>query len=278
MPLPLLFAPLLLLPSSSRGAQQIGANQRNLSIDGQVLFANDRPAALVLVELHSPGGVVDQDTTEAVGHFLFTGLVSGHYEIVIHLYGYQTVRLPVPLEGASANASIITLARAAASSPSADGPPTVSVRELEIPAKARKQFEEGKRSFDAGKMADAASHLEKAIEIYPGYNQSYMMLAAARADQGQFALADAAIQKSSSLDPQDSRAYSDSGYVLIKEGNFAGAEQAFQKSIGLLDTNWFARLEYGRLLVHEKRFADAYPQLALAHQHLPEVRLVHRLL
>lgn len=224
---------------------------------------------------HAGGSLVDHDTTDAVGHFLFTGLVSGHYEIVIHLYGFQTVRLPVPLGGASANALIITLTPVAASSPSAGGPPTVSVWELEIPAKARKQLEEGKRSFDAGKMADAASHLEKAIEIYPGYNRSYMVLAAARADQGQFALGDAAIQKSLSPDPQ---AHSYSDYVLIQEENFAGAEQAFQQSIALLDTNWFARLEYGRLLAHEKRFAGAYPQLALAHQHLPELRLVHRLL
>ncbi|HEV2387488.1 MAG TPA: tetratricopeptide repeat protein [Candidatus Acidoferrales bacterium] len=264
---------------SAGASRQAGGNQRNLSIDGQVIFANNRPAALVLVQLDSAhGGVVEQATTDSVGRFAFTGLGSGDYEIVIDALGYRPVRQAVPLAGISANALVLTLAPAAEASRSAGGAAMVSVSELKIPAKARKEYQEGERSFDAGKMADAASHLEKAIQLYPGYNQSYMMLAAALADQGRFPQADTAIQKSLSLDPNNSRAYSYSGYVFLKEKNIPAAESAFQKAITLLDSNWVAHLEYGRLLFHEKRFTDAYPHLLAAHQNLPEVRIVHLLL
>lgn len=54
--------------------------------------------------------------------------------------------------------------------------PTVSVTRLEVPDKASGEFQKGCSSYKDKKFAQAETHLRKAIEIYPDYAASWVLL------------------------------------------------------------------------------------------------------
>jgi tetratricopeptide (TPR) repeat protein len=53
---------------------------------------------------------------------------------------------------------------------------TVSVASLQVPAKARKEYEKGSELLEQGKLADAEKSLHKAIDQYPKFAEAWLRL------------------------------------------------------------------------------------------------------
>lgn len=53
---------------------------------------------------------------------------------------------------------------------------TVRLASLQIPAKARKEYDDGCAALKSMKMSEAENHLRKAVKQYPGYSAAWVML------------------------------------------------------------------------------------------------------
>lgn len=103
---------------------------------------------------------------------------------------------------------ITPLARAAQSKPSfpAGAAPTsdsssavTSVRELQIPEKARAASAKGEKRFAAKDSAGSIPEFQKAIRVFPGYYEAYAKLGAAELDLEHWGAAESAFRKSIEL-------------------------------------------------------------------------------
>jgi tetratricopeptide (TPR) repeat protein len=74
-----------------------------------------------------------------------------------------------------------------------------SVRELQIPQKARKACEIGARRFAAKDAAGSVPEFQKAIKAFPGYYEAYVKLGAAELDLEHWGDAEAAFRKAIEL-------------------------------------------------------------------------------
>jgi cytochrome c-type biogenesis protein CcmH/NrfG len=74
-----------------------------------------------------------------------------------------------------------------------------SVRELQIPQKARKACESGARRFAAKDVAGSVPEFQKAIKAFPGYYEAYVKLGAAELDLEHWGDAEAAFRKAIEL-------------------------------------------------------------------------------
>lgn len=257
-------------------------HERDLvSIGGIVTGEHGVPLAGAPVQVQSSeGGLVHTTYTDLSGHFSIGGLRPGNYDVSVTVDGYETGHWPVAIRFTSVLGLTFSLTPSTSESGKAspNGSDTVSVRELKIPGKARKEFEKAVASEAHGKTDEAVKHWKKSIEIYPRYAESYMELSRVYADRSEFAEATAAAERAVAIDGKNARSYTSLGYVFLKEKNLSKAKQAFEHAVRLSDTDWFSEFWVGQILLVEKDPKDAYPHLLRASQLHPQLPDVYVLL
>jgi tetratricopeptide (TPR) repeat protein len=270
---------------SATGVSGQRAAQRRLQgpgitfeIRGSVYGVGGAALPAVRVRLDSlTRGIVGFTDTNSSGQFAFRSLPPDSYVLVIEAAGYQPLRWPVEVGGLRATGLRFTLRRMVGVAPKGSSP-TVSVRQLLIPDKARKEYRKGIEKQAGGQTDEAIRHLKKAIEIYPDYAESFMQLSKIFADQGDFTGALEAAKRAVAIADRNPDAYNCLGYVYLKKHEFGKAKEALEKAIQFFEPDWFAHFKLGALLLQEKDFAAAYPHLVRAHQLRPELANVHLLL
>ena len=206
----------------------------------------------VRVQLESRvGGPVHTVFSDDSGHFSFYGVPQADYVIVIDIPGYHTVNQPVEVGEASVVGLEVMLklvdSRGTSGESSSNGSATVSVRQLRIPEKARKEFRKRIESQARGKTDEAIKHWEKSIQIYPQFAESYMELSKVYANRGDFAHATKAANRAVEIDGKDAAPYAYLGFVYLKAKKFAKAMEAFQNSVHFSDSLWFSQFWLGDL-------------------------------
>ena len=86
---------------------------------------------------------------------------------------------------------------------------------------------------DRGQLDEAISHLQRALEIQPGFAESHNNLGNALRQQGQLALAIAHFQKALQLEPNNAPAYGNLGSALLEKGQVNEAIAQFRKALQL---------------------------------------------
>jgi tetratricopeptide (TPR) repeat protein len=155
---------------------------------------------------------------------------------------------------------------------------TVSVRQLQIPDKARNEFRKGLESESHGQVDQAIKHWQKSIQIYPKYAESYMEISKVYADRGEFDAATDAANHAIEVDPNEATPYTCLGFVYLKMKDIPKAVKAFEDSVRLSDSDFFSQFWLGRLLAAQKNFEEAYPHLLRAWQLKPDEPDVYLLL
>jgi tetratricopeptide (TPR) repeat protein len=246
-------------------------------IQGRVEYGDGRPAAGVTVQLQtSEGTPAGIEPTNSSGEFSFTGIRPGTYTVMVWRAGYRTATRFVEARGrlaGAANTLVLTLV--AEAKPGVAAESTISVQELRIPEKAQREYREGVASMAAGKRAEAASHFERAVKLYPRYAEGYIRLGLVHAEQSQYPRAKREIEKGIQLDPKNPDGYASLGYVYREAGQPAEAGTALRQAIALRESHWFAQMELGELLLEEKKPAQALPHLLRAHQLHPQLASIH---
>jgi tetratricopeptide (TPR) repeat protein len=169
---------------------------------------------------------------------------------------------------------------------------TVSVRELKIPAKARKAFEKGMRMVVGKNAAGSIAEFQKAIAAYPAYYEAYYRMGAAELDLKRGTEATEAFLKAIELsEGHYAAAYFALALVFCHDNRFAEADTLAKTGLSLepaassgqFALGW-AELGLGRLAIAEKAiratlerkadFREGWLLLIEIHRrgnHLPEV-------
>jgi tetratricopeptide (TPR) repeat protein len=277
---------LLAASTSAHGAAnagQIPGVRSGILVSGSVTGAEGSPLSMVRVDLDpTMGGFASTTYTDSSGEFSFSHVQPGSYTVVIKSSGYQTGTWP--LEVGYANLLGLTFSlipsasRSGGKGAARKDSNTVSVRQLLVPGKARKEFQKGVQSELHGKTDEAIKQWNKAIKIYPQYADSYMQLSRVYAIRGDFAQATTAAQRAIAIDGNRANAYDYLAYVYLKEQDFANAQAAFEHAARLSNSDWFSQFWLGQLLMRRKNAQGAFPYLRRASQLNPGMPEVYILL
>jgi tetratricopeptide (TPR) repeat protein len=262
--------------SGTLGAQfESGAGA---SLRGQVNAGG--PVSGLVVELYQWGGSRPIGSTDADlgGNFEFRNIPAGDYQIRLTDYAgnviaEQNVHLMPPSSFVN-----IDLQSGSAQAPSggSSGGGVVSLAELQhkAPGKAVKEFEKASKAAGKGDNEAAIAHLEKAIEIDPGYIQAYNNLGARYLRAQEYGKAAEEFRKALELDPNCQPAASNLGFTYIALQRYPEAERYARRAIDLDATSNRARFALGLALAAQNREPDeAVQNLKAAAREFPQARL-----
>src|SRR6202040_377562 len=122
-------------------AQAADSETKDGTISGTVLLkASNRPASQVAVKLKSHvAGIFRSVLTDLEGHFEVRSLPPSTYEIVVDEPGYEQAQTSTQLDGSSSELVLYLKSSSVPRTPLDSY--AVSVRELKIPGKARREYE-----------------------------------------------------------------------------------------------------------------------------------------
>jgi len=152
----------------------------------------------------------------------------------------------------------------------------VSVTDLEIPARARKELVKASELFARQDFTATVQKLNKAIAMYPAYAGAYNNLGVTYSRLGDDARSQDALQKAISINDHFAPAYVNLARLEIRAGNFPGAETMLAKAASFDPTNAmaFTLLAYSEFMAGH--FEDAIENSRKAHGlHAPHA-VVHQ--
>ncbi len=204
-------------------------------ISGTVLLEPDkRPASQVAVSLKSRvAGIFRSVLTDLEGRFRVQHLPRGIYDIAVEEDGYETTKTSAQLDGPSSKLVMYLRSRSGSIRQSNY---TVSVRELQIPNKARNEFQKGLDRLAKSDPAGSLSHFAKATQAFPGYFEVYYHMGVAEMRMGHNDEAMKAFQTSIDLSGGHyALAEFGFGLLLCQEGKPGEAEKVIRKGLEMED-------------------------------------------
>ena len=241
-------------------------------ITGQVRLPNDIPAptgALIVLE-RQDSGVVAQAQIDSQGKFAFRGLDPLPYKVSIRLQGYepheQTVDLQfIPHANLQINLKAIHTSNPVV--PPEGAAAKISVRDVNIPAAAVKEFEKGKKLLleqkDTGK---SISHFLKAISRYENFPQAHVLLGVAYLGQQKISDAEQSFQRAIEIDEKAPDGYIALGTLQNQQKKFAEGAKTLSKAVELNPDLFRAQYELGKSYwaLQRNGEAESHAQKALA--------------
>jgi Flp pilus assembly protein TadD len=203
------------------------------------------------------GGSLASEFTGNNGSFEFTNVRSGSYQLIFEESGYQDTRESIDVEGPvfGLNVSLRKLGAGAA----APGGPTVSVRELSIPEKARAAMNKGMSLlYQKSDYPGSIKQFQRAIQAYPDFYEAYAQIGVAYMKMKDPAESETALRKSIEVSKGN---YSDGLYLLAAlfsgEKRFSDAEPLARKAVAVDPDSWHAQSELAQALLGLQRADEA---------------------
>lgn len=269
----LLFTPLM------SSAQLSGSHDQRGSISGRILLAGgNNPAQQVNVAVRRLGdGWMANTLTDASGEFAFKGLPSGSYSVVVDEPGCELIKETVELDSAAPHL-VLFLNRTTLVRPDAVGY-VVSARELSIPPKVHKLFQEGLKRLAKKDPAGSLPYFQRAVTKLPSYYEAYLQIGVAYILLGQAADAEKAIRKAIEISG-DGCADADFalGGLLNNRSEFADAEKITRRGLALAPASWQGHFELARALLGMNQVEEAEQSAEKARSLQPDFPTVHLLL
>lgn len=242
-------------------------NQNANAVVGSVHTVDNQPLGNVRVELRdgSTGAVVGSSYTGMAGGFEFRELPQGSYEVVA-VSGTQIVEERVQVNSMSTNVDL----RLSESRPNDQlGNRTVSVNQYRIPDRAREELRKAKEASAKNKQEDAQRHLDRALELYPGYAEALTVRATYKLDQRDFDGAAADLQTAIQSDANCALAYTVLGSVQNVQGKFDDALRSLQRAETLAPDVWQTYFEMARSYSGKNAYAESIKALDRAQTTAP---------
>lgn len=204
---------------------------RPSTISGTVFVeAAGQPAARIKVDVRAiAGGNLTTTYTDSGGRFHAQGPGAGSYIVSVAEPGYEPVEERVDQNGA---ASVVLTLRKTRATPTAAEGYTVNVHDLNVPGKARKEFEKGVERLQKRDAEGSIAHFKEATNAFPDYYEAFYQLGVAnlelrRGDEAELALQKAIdLSGGHSADPQFAL-----GALLCDRGAYADAEKVIRKGL-----------------------------------------------
>lgn len=270
----LLLASLAAFTQNRRGGI-INDRDTAVSVSGTVRGLDGKPLSGVRVEIRHYGNttVVASGYTLPNGSFEFMNVPRGHYEVVATL-GLQETREALQLEGVDATVDIqlgdVSAAQAEGS--------TVSVAQLKIPDKARKEFHKAEELFRKRKVDEARQHLEKSLEIAPNYAAALTLRGIFDLGENKFDLARTDCEQAIHFDSNYGMGYIVLGAIYNSLARFEDAARTLEHGLMLVPQSWQGHFEMAKALLGKTRYQEALRQIdqagALVPSKYPAIHLV----
>jgi len=271
----------VLLTASPPFAQRIYSSGQ---IDVQIRNPDGSPARRgihVLLE-SGEGGVVDDCRTVEKGKCTFTA-GTGIYVVRLNETGYRPLSVRVELTGITRQFVMIDL------KPLEDRAPAVPVRkenvgtqvpvlELNVPEKARQEFELGQKSLEERQLDEGILHLRNALSIYDSFPQAHLLLGSAYLEQKKWTEAQTSLETAIRLNPKLAEAYLELGAVFNQLREYPKAETALTHGLDLNPDSPMGHYELAKAQWVSGRWQDAAPHAAAAVAAMPDLAAAHVLL
>jgi tetratricopeptide (TPR) repeat protein len=220
------------------------------------------------VDLQSlAGGIVATGFTNSNGNFQFNNVRPGSYELVFDQPGYQEDREHLEIDGPVFGVNVGLRRLSSAGTP---GGPTVSVRQLSIPEKARDAMSKGMTLlYRKSDYPGSIKQFQRAIQAYPNFYEAYAQMGLAYMRMKDLAQSEKALRKSIELSDEH---YPDPmvmlAALLSSTQRFVDAEPLARKAVDLDDHSWHAQSELAHALLGLRRpeEAEQYAQAAVTLQ------------
>ena len=226
----------------------------NLALSGQVLTPDGHGVRDARVEVHDvmTGGTITAGYSLPNGSFSFNNVPPGQYEVLV-MSGLQEAHERVILERMDQQ---VTLRIAEPVNRPGSGA-TISVAEMRVSDKARKEFDKAKEAFDKQKLDEARAHCAKSLAVAPTYSRALTLNALL--DLSDNKLEDAVVKAEQAI--KSDYGYG-MGYVVlgaIYNGmqRYEDAVRTLDRGIPLVPNSWQAHFEMAKALLGKGDFQRA---------------------
>jgi tetratricopeptide (TPR) repeat protein len=155
----------------------------------------------------------------------------------------------------------------------------VSVASLNIPEQAKREFATGQRLLQTSRNPSGSiGHFRKAIQLYDGFTEAYVMLGLAYLRDQKLEESQKALERAIQLDAKSSAAYLTLGACLNQQKDYAGAEKALLAGLGLDSESPEGHYELAKTYWAQRRWQEAMPHAEKAEELQPQVPGVHVLM
>ena len=225
-------------------AQLMGRRSEHaIDLAVRVTWENDRPAqGHYYVQLLTNFGVpMTSGYTDDTGRLGLGQVSGGYYRIHVSGDGIRDEEEQIYIDPNDAfYLATVHVRPAAGENRSATGAPTVAAVDLNVPKKARQEFDKGNREANRKDWKAAEEHFRAAIREYPQYAMAYNNLGIVLFQAGDPAGARAAFQKALDLNDHYGQAYVNLGRLLYTQGDPAGAASLMDKALSADPRNFDA--------------------------------------
>jgi tetratricopeptide (TPR) repeat protein len=239
------------------------------------------PATFVTVRLHgatSPfSAAADSDLR---GHFRFTALEAGEYTLIVMQPGRGEVQRTIEIGPGAANAKGRVNTTVALDDSMEDSRHAkVSMAELSVPKDAWREYEEADKLLSHRDIAAARRHLERAVEIAPGFSAAWNHLGTIAYQTSEYPEAEGYFRKALAADPAAFEPLVNLGGVLINLGKYDEALRANLDAVRARPRNALANSQLGMAyyytgnLDHAREYLTTAKQLDAAHFSHPQILL-----
>lgn len=147
----------------------------------------------------------------------------------------------------------------------------ISVADLEVPNKARKELNKADGFLAKGRWADANQHITKALSIYPKYGEAIAMQAVVQMAEQQFQTALKTADKAVDVDPMLPITQFVRASILTAMNHPREAAAAAEEGLRLGGTPWRGHYEMAKAMFAEKNYKRALWEIDRAAKGAPNV-------
>lgn len=258
---------------SRDGAPQFESQlDHQASITVSVRSTDGKPLRDARVEVRemSTGSIAGATYTNSSGYADLT-VPTGNYEVLV-THGLSEAREDVIAQSFS---NAVSISMPAAKAPPDGSADTVSVSQLKVPGKARKEYKKAQELVSKRRLEEASQHIAKALAIYPNYADALTLRGLLRLDGGEVDQALNDFQQAINVDPYYAQAYIAAGATYNMEGKYEDALRSLDRGVSLAPTAWQAYFEMGKAQIGRQNYQIGINLLDRASSLAPGFTLVH---
>ena len=248
-----------------------------ITLSGRVVFSQEfKPAERVRVKLTTiTGALVGMTYTDERGHFDFLNLKRAVYMVHVEEAGFTSAPERVDMLRGSRGDAVLMLEKVTDTSFKPAGAAR-SVRELQIPDKAQKEFDRGMALlYEKDQPQRSLEHFQKAIQLYSDFDAAYVQAGIAHLRLGEVAAAGGLLEQGVDVNPEYAPARVLLGTVYNSLGRHQEAIEMLERAAALGNVSWQIEYEHAKALVKLGEFDGALPHAQRAFEMKPDAAEPH---